>query len=201
MALTTIGNEFAYRVIDRKKMYRFLMSLKQKDGSFVMHEQGEVDVRASFCALAIASVCNLLTEELVENCGDFLVKCQTYEGGFGGEPGNEAHGGYTFCSVAALKILGETHKIMNRDRLMKWAIDRQMNLEGGFQGRTNKLVDGCYSFWVGGIFAIFQEDFFGKGDEEKENSWLFDEDKLQRYLIQACQHPKGGLIDKPGKYD
>ena len=28
---------------------------------------------------------------------------------------------------------------------------------GGFQGRTNKLVDGCYSFWVGGIFPILQQ--------------------------------------------
>lgn len=24
---------------------------------------------------------------------------------------------------------------------------RQAGLECGFQGRTNKLVDGCYSFW------------------------------------------------------
>jgi protein farnesyltransferase subunit beta len=32
---------------------------------------------------------------------------QTYEGGLGGEPGNEAHGGYTFCGVAALVLAGE----------------------------------------------------------------------------------------------
>ena len=25
-----------------------------------------------------------------------------------------------------------------------------MRFEGGYQGRPNKLVDGCYSFWVGG---------------------------------------------------
>jgi protein farnesyltransferase subunit beta len=25
---------------------------------------------------------------------------------------------------------------------------------GGFKGRTNKLVDGCYSWWVGGSFAL-----------------------------------------------
>ena len=31
---------------------------------------------------------------------------------------------------------------------------RQMRYEGGFQGRTNKLVDGCYSFWQGGAFPI-----------------------------------------------
>jgi hypothetical protein len=30
-------------------------------------------------------------------------------------------------------------------------------VEGGFNGRTNKLVDGCYSFWQGGVFPILQE--------------------------------------------
>lgn len=30
---------------DRKGMYRFLLSMKQKDGSFIMHQGGEVDVR------------------------------------------------------------------------------------------------------------------------------------------------------------
>lgn len=29
-----------------------------------------------------------------------------------------------------------------------------MSFEGGFQGRTNKLVDGCYSFWDVGMIAI-----------------------------------------------
>lgn len=31
-----------------------------------------------------------------------------------------------------------------------------MPFEGGFQGRTNKLVDGCYSFWVGATIPITQ---------------------------------------------
>lgn len=38
--------------------------------------------------------------------------------------------------------------------LQHWAVNRQMRFEGGFQGRTNKLVDGCYSFWVGGLFPL-----------------------------------------------
>ncbi len=29
-----------------------------------------------------------------------------------------------------------------------------MKFEGGFQGRTNKLVDSCYSFWQGAQFPI-----------------------------------------------
>ena len=47
----------------------------------------------------------VLTEELRKGCAEFIAMCQTYEGGFGGYPGVEAHGGYTFCAVAALAIL------------------------------------------------------------------------------------------------
>ena len=45
--------------------------------------------------------------ELVEGIAAYLLSCQTYEGGFGGEPGNEAHGGYNFCTLAGLLILGK----------------------------------------------------------------------------------------------
>lgn len=38
----------------------------------------------------------------------------------------------------------------------KWAVNRQMRYEGGFQGRTNKLVDSCYSFWQGATIPIIQ---------------------------------------------
>ena len=34
-------------------------------------------------------------------------RCQTYEGGFGATPGNEAHGGYSFCGLASLKLLNK----------------------------------------------------------------------------------------------
>jgi protein farnesyltransferase subunit beta len=32
-----------------------------------------------------------------------------------------------------------------------------MQFEGGFQGRTNKLVDACYSFWQGATLPMLQE--------------------------------------------
>src|SRR3546814_19821659 len=40
--------------------------------------------------------------------------------------------------------------------LQHWLVSRQMSHEGGFQGRANKLVDGCYSFWQGGAFAVLK---------------------------------------------
>ena len=93
-----------------------------------------------------------------------------------------------------------------------------MKYEGGFQGRTNKLVDGCYSFWQGGIFPIIHSILSLEGNDAYTSScclihfelilgdkglsaerWMFFQEALQEYLLICCQHPKGGLIDKPGK--
>lgn len=38
-----------------------------------------------------------------------------------------------------------------------FSLHTQGALEGGFAGRTAKLVDGCYSFWQGGAFPILAD--------------------------------------------
>lgn len=37
---------------------------------------------------------------------------QTYEGGFSGSPGTEAHGAYTYCAVACLCIMGHPRTML-----------------------------------------------------------------------------------------
>lgn len=77
------------------------MSLKQPDGSFLVSYDAEVDVRLVFplyfsrsehndnvrsgiyCLLAVATLLNIITPELVAGIPEFLASCQTYEGGFG----------------------------------------------------------------------------------------------------------------------
>ncbi|PWN50831.1 terpenoid cyclases/Protein prenyltransferase [Violaceomyces palustris] len=200
--------------IDRVKMYEWMMSLKQPDGSFLVHENGEVDVRASYCVITVSTLLGICTPELVRGMGDFIASCQTYEGGLsassqptydgdgsllvGCEPPalGEAHGGYTFCAVATHLVLdclppcgqgpilpflkhppsslsnfqsdpfhpsnskaqekgGERLSSagnLNLDSLVRWATSQQgLPIEGGgFRGRTNKLVDGCYGWFSGG---------------------------------------------------
>ena len=46
----------------------------------------------------------------------------------------EAHGGYSFCGLAALMFL-KKGRLCNIDTLLKWAANRQMRVEGGFQVR------------------------------------------------------------------
>lgn len=99
-----------------------------------------------------------------------------------------------------------------------------MKFEGGFQGRTNKLVDGCYSFWCGAIMPVVQAVISKKGLKKIDAVFgcvpirrpvsflsfftdphlsqilkkpLFDLRALQEYIIICCQRQQGGLIDKP----
>ncbi|XP_065311974.1 protein farnesyltransferase subunit beta [Dermacentor albipictus] len=198
-ALSILGTKEAYKVINRNTLYSFLRRMKQPNGSFIMHDGGEADVRGAYCALSVAKLTNTFTPSLFEGTAEWVVKCQTYEGGFGGVPGMEAHGGYTFCGFAALVFL-ERETLCNMNKLLRWLVNRQMRFEGGFQGRTNKLVDGCYSFWQGGVFPLLHKVLFSLGNEcLSMESWMFDQDALQEYILICCQEPAGGLIDKPGK--
>ena len=179
--------------IDTKGIYEWFLSLKQPDGGFsTCLPSGENDTRAVYCVLAVASLLGILTEELTAGVTEYLVRCQTYEGGFGGSPfgDDEAHGGYTYCAVASLAILGQLDKI-DVERLMEWCSARQYAEEMGLSGRSNKLVDGCYSYWVGGTVAIIEAAGFGVS---------IDKSALQRYILNCCQDPDHpGLRDKPGK--
>lgn len=200
-ALVTLGTEEALSVIDRPSLYRFLLSCRQPDGSFVMHEGGEVDVRGAYCAVSVARLCNLLTPELSSGVAEWVARCQTHEGGFGGDIGNEAHGGYTFCALACLCLLGRAD-LVDVGALHRWAVHRQMDSEGGFQGRTNKLVDTCYSWWQGGIFPLLDE-LLAPGDSgsSEQSTAMFRQDDLQLFILACGQDPRGGgLRDKPGKY-
>ncbi|KJA22447.1 hypothetical protein HYPSUDRAFT_139271 [Hypholoma sublateritium FD-334 SS-4] len=230
--------------VDRKKMYAFFLSLKQKDGSFLVAHHSEVDVRGIYCLLTVATMLDILTPELVDGTAAFIASCQTYEGGFASAshppfpvsgsvlpppaprpPLGEAHGGYTFCALASWVLLrpymeqtAEPKPEIDLKNLMRWLVHMQgTEIElGGFKGRTNKLVDGCYAWWCGGAFALLEALGLGgiqnaDSDEVPVDSgvaagvWddvdesLFNRNALQEYILYAGQHPAGGLRDKPPK--
>lgn len=247
--------------VERDQMYKWFLSLKQPDGSFLVSHDAEVDVRGLYCLLVTATLLNLLTPELLKGVPEFIAACQSYEGGFSSAslcylddtngskfPASclgEAHGGYTFSCLASwvlvqpylttLRESGESSKAtvaINFKTLLRWMVNMQggeLDI-GGFKGRTNKLVDGCYSWWVGGCFPLLEslgvvvEPTTGvpQPSSSEEEGWhdvdglramiqsplcssdlfidsLFSRQGLQEYLLWACQHPLGGLRDKPPK--
>lgn len=113
-ALCIIGTPKAYEAIDKPSLITFLWSVREHStGAFRMHVDGEIDVRGVYCAVSVAKLVNISLEEereLFKATVDWIVDCQTYEGGMGGVPYQEAHGGYTFCGIASLALLGTTGK-------------------------------------------------------------------------------------------
>merc|ERR1712071_360460 len=131
--------------------------------------------------------------------GPYIIACQTYEGGFGGEPmGTEAHGGYTFCAFAALTLLQKSHQMQDIPNLLGWLARRQMDYEGGFSGRSNKLVDGCYSFWIGGCLALLKTQNCYPNSSASVGT-IMSTLALERYLLLCGQCVDGGMRDKPSK--
>ncbi|GLG96877.1 Protein farnesyltransferase subunit beta [Gryllus bimaculatus] len=197
-ALCTLGTEEAFSIINRETLRKFLWTVRCANGSFQMHVGGEEDIRGVYCALSVARLTNIYCDKLFENSAKWIISCQTYEGGFAGCPGLEAHGGYAFCGLAALCLLGKEHLCDIRG-LLRWVAHRQMRFEGGFQGRTNKLVDGCYSFWQGGAFPLLHKALADEDSTCVSTNWLFHQEALQEYILICCQNSLGGLLDKPGK--
>jgi len=189
--------------------------------SFPTNFELEFWKRGTYCALVVASLLNILTPELMKGTPEYIARCQTYEGGISGEPGNEAHGGYTYCGVASLALLNRFDAI-DIPRLLNWLVNAQLTVEGGFQGRTNKLVDGCYSFWQGASFIILDNFCFNNSEfiidemerknvvEIQDNRGIFNDNNnifgglyfdqiaLQEYILACCQDNEGGFHDKPG---
>ena len=153
-----------------------------------------------------------------DNLKDWLRSCQTYEGGISGLPDSEAHGAYAFCVLACLSLIGDPRQtipeVLNVELLLDWLSSRQYAPEGGFAGRTNKLVDACYSHWVGGCWPLLEAAIFGSkpssssdGADSSSQSFtqsastsLYNREGLIRYILCCCQAEDGGLRDKPGKY-
>jgi len=137
LSIALAGGESAYRMIDRRAMWHWLGRLKQADGAFQISEGGEKDTRGAYCALIVISLLSLPIElppdspardaglkTFNDRLGTYISRCQTYEGGISGTPGNEAHGAYVFCALGCLCLLGPPDKTLRRyldlDALIYW---------------------------------------------------------------------------------
>jgi geranylgeranyl transferase type-1 subunit beta len=56
--------------------------------------------------------------------------------------------------VAALSLCDKLSGLSDRSKLEHWLVSRQQYLQGGFNGRIEKLEDVCYSFWCGASLQV-----------------------------------------------
>ncbi|KAF3433729.1 hypothetical protein FNV43_RR24832 [Rhamnella rubrinervis] len=192
--LKIVGYNFSY--IDSDSILTSMRNLQKPDGSFMpIHIGAETDLRFIYCAAAICSLLENWSGMDREKAKEYILNCQSYDGGFGLIPGAESHGGATYCAVASLRLMGfieddilsknGSFSIVNVPLLLDWSLKRQAT-DGGFQGRPNKPTDTCYAFWIGATLKILGGHKF------------IDENSLRGFLL-TCQSQYGGFSKFPGE--
>ena len=114
----------------------------------------------------------------------YIRECRSWDGAFGLLPGQEGHGGSTYCAVASLVLMNRLEDgLQSRQDLIRWCTSRQV---GGMQGRPNKDEDTCYSFWIGATLCLLGHDDLLNHDKLRDFVWL-------------CQTPYGGFAKFVGQ--
>lgn len=124
---------------------------------------------------------------MMQKAAQFLVN--QFKSGFGMA---ESHLAYTFCAVAGLRILEKIqHKQYINDDMTEKIIDFTINRQtefGGFNGRPNKHVDGCYTYWAIATIKLLGIQYLE----------LIQREDLLKFCVNCCQEDDGfGLRDKP----
>lgn len=140
--------------LDRKAIVAGVAAVQQADGSFSPTLQGsEHDMRFVYCAACICHMLDDWTGVDVDKMVGYIKRSIRYDYGISQHEQMESHGGTTFCALAALRLSGQLHELSAQtiEGLKRWLIFRQ---EEGFNGRPNKPIDTCYSFWIGAALQI-----------------------------------------------
>lgn len=141
------------------------------------------DMRGVYCLCVMLKLTGMLTElnlEQREALLLYITKSQNILGGFGAKPGSEAHGGYTFCAVASLKILNA--EVPNQHRLTVWLKQRL----GEINGRVGKPRDSCYLWWVGATLINMSCDQIVRSEKET----------IENFIAVNCYCPETGGFSK-----
>jgi len=172
--------------VNKAAIVRALPYMQQGNGCFVSHPEGiECDARFLYCACAISALLSDWSGVDKSKATKYVLDSQDYQGAIGMSPLQEGHAGSTYCAISALHLMGTLDQLPCQERLGEWLMERQGE---GFQGRVNKPLDSCYSFWVGGTCQTMGKCHSGLLD--------FIEPPLNRKFLYALQGPRGGF----GKY-
>ncbi|KAK3809585.1 MAG: geranylgeranyltransferase type I beta-subunit-like protein [Benniella sp.] len=203
LMLVMLGDDLSR--VAKDPILKSLKKLQQPNGCFIpCITDPQADLRFMYCAAAISYILNDWSGFDRPAALRFIRDCQSYENGFARTPHQEAHGGTTYCAVATLGLLGGeavldqrtmTRNVqegeddaafqerlsragyLHKEGTRQWCLSRQTT---GFQGRTGKPTDTCYSFWIGASLDIL-------GSMDLVNN------ELNRGFLMTTQHDVGGF--------
>jgi prenyltransferase beta subunit len=140
---------------DLVQIYVFIKKLKNKIGSFQSFFLGESDSRLNYCILIICSLYNILTIEISSNCEHHIRSIQMNDGSFSGNKAREGHVSFFYCCISSLLFFSQKNKLLSVPICFNnWLSQKEKLFEFSIQGRTSKLTDCCYFFWLGASFIL-----------------------------------------------
>lgn len=107
-----------------------------------------IDLRAMSCAAILSKIFDI---NLVFDT-DYVISCQTYEGGFGCSPTGEAHAGFTYCAVLYLALC-DGLRLCDMSTLKLWLMCRVTEMNS----KCGKVSDSCYAYWLGATLKILAD--------------------------------------------
>ncbi|OMO69738.1 Prenyltransferase/squalene oxidase [Corchorus olitorius] len=173
----------------------------------------------NFC---VASLLNILDDDLVQGLGDYILSCQTYEGGIAGEPGSEAHGGIGWFSDKEWRVdfraelINWLMVVTPSGRVHSTKVEQSASLPGeedsggeslqtttssdeGEEDLNEDSSQAVSHFEQGDTSHQVNVDHHKSSRRHARVEPLFNSLALQQYIILCAQEPGGGLRDKPGK--
>lgn len=182
--LLTLGDDLSR--LNKKAIIKGVAATQQEDGSFAATLLGnENDMRFVYCAACICYMLDDWTGVDIDKMVAYIKRSIRYDCGISQHEEMESHGGTTYCGVASLELCGRLSEIEEKtiDGMIRWLLFRQIE---GFNGRPEKPMDTCYSFWIGATLKIL-------------NAFQFtDYEKNREYLMSAQEAALGGFSKWPG---
>ncbi|XP_071844987.1 geranylgeranyl transferase type-1 subunit beta-like [Apostichopus japonicus] len=152
-SLLVLGDDLSR--VHKEGIVKGLKALQLPSGSFQATSDGsENDMRFLYCACCISHIIQDWGGIDIERAIKFIHQSLAHDFGIGEVPGGEGHGGTTFCAIASLSLIGQletTFTEKEKEGIIRWCVSRQ---QSGFNGRPNKPVDTCYSFWLGATLKL-----------------------------------------------
>lgn len=182
--LVALGDDLSR--LDRKAIIEGVAAMQREDGSFSATIEGsEHDMRFVYCAAAICAMLNDWGKVDRRKMADYILKSIRYDYGISQHYEMESHGGTTFCAIASLELSDQLDVLTPemRHKITRWLVFRQQD---GFQGRPNKPVDTCYSFWIGAALKILNSFELTSYKENRE------------YVLSTQDKIVGGFSKWPG---
>lgn len=169
------------------KTLDFIKACQNQDGGFAAALKHDSHILHTLSAVQVLVMLNKCHEPYinVDKCVQYIRSLQQEDGSFFGDNWGEVDTRFSFCALAALKLLDRMQNV-NLDRATEFVMRCNNQIDGGFGSKPGSESHTAYVYCCVGSLALVNK------------LHLLDADHLGWWLSER-QLPSGGLNGRPEK--